>query len=999
MRLHSLEIVAFGPFKSLQSIDFDRLSTGGLFLLEGPTGAGKTTILDAITYALYGRLSVSTANTDRLYSGYAEPGDKPVVTLEFSVSGKRFKVTRTPPYTRQKLRGEGEILEKPTAHLESLHGTAWTSESSEVKEVTAEITRVIGLTGNQFTQVAILPQGEFAKFLRANDDERRELLTTLFATHIYDKITAEFEDRAKTARRSLEQARVSIGKACAAALEASGCDEERRALINAMSDVERHDEFAAISSELDESTESLATNRANAVAALVSARAEEQQLVRLLKLTEDHGNAQRELDIHEQTRNQHDEWIAELDLATRAAPLRPLLEALDDAREKLSHHQGMLHELEANPTEDHINGLGVAVEEQRAADLVRRAGELQHLVEEEAELPSRERDQRALVDKATDAHDELMRLSRLRAELPDRIAQARLARENATELANITSTHQQALEQLNAQVDAAKKLASSDSTELELANEHAAAASARGRASADYERLVKTKLAGMSAELALKLIDGEPCLVCGATEHPTPAAHTGEAVSDETLEAAKTTSIETDSRASFAGAELAELKEFRAGQRGISQGQTVDALEESVRAQALLVTAAQQAQTQLEVLSADLAALELKQESAAEELLSAGAQEATTSQAAIAAGLELTRIREAIGEKTADHPSVGAHQEALRSQAQHCTEIASVIQSIAHASQVVHDTSKRVENQAREGGFPTIADAQSALAEPALIADLQARVMGWDQIHAGLVARLANPDFEEVAERDVAPLRTQVEIAALARESCQSAETAAISEHVRAESQQTAFARCLIDVARTEEHHRRVSASHASVVQLDGLTRGVAGSRRVNLTTYVLRQWFQHVVAAANVRLATVSSGRYQLNRIDESNERANARTGLTLEIVDQYTGKTRHPDSLSGGETFFTALALALGLADVVKSEAGGVDLDTLFIDEGFGTLDADTLDKVMDVIDDLRERGRVVGIISHVAELKDRVNERLEVRQVDTDALHGPSFVRVIA
>jgi len=178
------------------------------------------------------------------------------------------------------------------------------------------------------------------------------------------------------------------------------------------------------------------------------------------------------------------------------------------------------------------------------------------------------------------------------------------------------------------------------------------------------------------------------------------------------------------------------------------------------------------------------------------------------------------------------------------------------------------------------------------------------------------------------------------------------------------------------------------------VIRLAALAKGTEGHRRVSLTTYVLRHWFSQVVAAANVRLAAMSSRRYELLRTDEGGTRRE-RAGLTLAVIDRHTGTQRSPASLSGGETFYTSLALALGLADVVKAEAGGVDLDTLFIDEGFGSLDADTLDEVMAVVDDLRDRGRVVGIVSHVADLKDRVPERLEVRRLPD----GSSALKVVA
>jgi exonuclease SbcC len=196
------------------------------------------------------------------------------------------------------------------------------------------------------------------------------------------------------------------------------------------------------------------------------------------------------------------------------------------------------------------------------------------------------------------------------------------------------------------------------------------------------------------------------------------------------------------------------------------------------------------------------------------------------------------------------------------------------------------------------------------------------------------------------------------------------------------------------DLLAAEAELDAVRADAEPVLYLSKLTRGMAGQRRVALTTYVLRYWFEQVVQAANVRLSAISSGRYDLLRVDEGQAR-NERSGLTVAVLDRHTGEARSARSLSGGETFYTSLALALGLADVVRAQAGGIDLDSLFIDEGFGSLDADTLDEVLAVIEDLRERGRVVGIVSHLTELKELIPERVEVRRRDD----GSSELRVVA
>jgi len=267
-------------------------------------------------------------------------------------------------------------------------------------------------------------------------------------------------------------------------------------------------------------------------------------------------------------------------------------------------------------------------------------------------------------------------------------------------------------------------------------------------------------------------------------------------------------------------------------------------------------------------------------------------------------------------------------------------------------------------------------------------------VASWDE---ALIRLRAESEADDLAGLDPA-LARGVQAAALtaagARARAEEAEQEVRGAHAAVLAQAGRFSQRLAEVRGAEESCDRLAEGTETVIRLAGLAKGMEGHRRVALTTYVLRHWFDQVVAAANLRLSAMSSGRYELRRIDEG-EHKRQRAGLTLSVLDRHTGEERSPKSLSGGETFYTSLALALGLADVVRTEAGGVDLDTLFIDEGFGSLDPDTLDQVLGVIDDLRDRGRVVGIVSHVADLKDRVAERLEVRRI----ADGSSTAQVVA
>ena len=291
-----------------------------------------------------------------------------------------------------------------------------------------------------------------------------------------------------------------------------------------------------------------------------------------------------------------------------------------------------------------------------------------------------------------------------------------------------------------------------------------------------------------------------------------------------------------------------------------------------------------------------------------------------------------------------------------------------------------------------------LADRELSAALPALraaVTALAAAVDAWDAEVAAIAELLRDPAVAAGTEVSPEDARALEESAESALSAAAEVTRARRREHDLAVERERRFRERRAEVADSIDRRAERAAHCEDLVSLDQYLRGMAGTPRMSLVTFVLRYWFEHVVAAANIRLATMSSGKYALVRTDLAGRR-DARVGLGLAVLDRHTGCERSPATLSGGESFYTSLSLALGLADVVTAQAGGVQLDTLFIDEGFGSLDPDTLDDVMSVIDDLRGRGRVVGIVSHVPELKERVAERLSVRRTRPD---GPSTVHVVA
>ncbi len=1034
MRLHRLELEAFGPFAAPQVIDFDRLAAGGLFLLEGPTGAGKSTILDAITFALYGGLAGEDSGHDRTHSGFAGPDAEPSVALEFSLRGVRYLITRVPEHRRRKRRGDGYTTQPMRVHLRRRDGVRWTSLSSNKAEVGDAINDLVGLNRAQFTQVMLLPQGEFARFLRADDDARRGVLTQLFGTELYDDITAELDRRQSEAQRERRAADAEIDMAVSAAAEAAGLDLDARARLVGLSADDRGAGLGQISDDQAEAVR-LAGEALSAASRRLKTAEEADQaagglLARLTRLTE----ALAVLASHEATRTAHDQRADRLAAARMAEPVRPLLAALADAQADVAAARRALATVrpasgrpasgrpasvrehraareQAGPVlaEPELADAELAEPELADAELVTSAAEravaraeaalceatsLGDLVITERAFPSRESAAADLDAAAAKAAALTESLQAARQALPGRIEETEAALARARDAAAGLEATRQRQTELARLAAAASRLAKITPMLAVRAAALHAAVDEHQRLVDEHQTAMDARLAGLAGELAAGLTDGAACPVCGSAEHPAPAVGGAVPVTAESVAVAREARDAAAAARTLAEAEHAALDREVAQCAALAAGSTPGAIAAEASAVAVRLADAERAAGRLAGLQAELVGLRAEQERLGDHLAAAAAAQVAAAREAERARSELTKLRVGLEGTAGPYPSVAARQEALREAAAADRVLADALGRLSGALAAADKAGARAEAEALASGFATLEDARLAVLGPDELSAADGEVRAWEARLAALRAAAEAPELAGLDPERCGAARTEAERAAADLARAQAAERQASAANDVQLARAERLGQRLAEVAAAERDAQALIEATAPVIYLAGLAKGTEGHRRVALTTYVLRHWFEQVVAAANVRLAVMSSGRYELRRSDEGASRRQ-RTGLTLMVVDRHTGEERSPRSLSGGETFYTSLALALGLADVVKAEAGGVDLETLFIDEGFGSLDEQTLDQVLGVIDELRDRGRAVGIVSHVADLKDRVTERLEIRRLPD----GSSTLRVVA
>lgn len=1015
MRIHRLEISAFGPFAGTERIDFDRLSSHGLFLLNGATGAGKTSVLDAICFALYGSVPGARQDGKRLRSDHSEAAAEPRVTCEFSAKGRHFEVSRSPAWDKPSARGRnGFTVQQANTLLRERIDGAWVEKSGRNDEAGAEITDVLGMNRDQFTRVVMLPQGDFAAFLRSKASDRLELLQSLFGTQRFEAVEQELSRQAQTAKAEVANLNAKLDLLLAQA------ESETAALELDPDGAPGRDEPDALLAWLDAAAAAAVEGRRSAAGGAEKQAADQASL---LEAANARANRHAKLAAAEQRRIDADAAApvlagkaVTLGLHRQAEMLGGQLQAVEsaaaaedlagtallDAARQLRSAAATDPELAGQdvldagvPTADDDDADPVRAGKSVMLDSAAVRGTLARLRSLHAVLTERLPDEARLLGLT-------QRGGRLRLQLQE-LEKGRLAGAAALDTLRTESAALSAgirpLEELAAEVQLRTKEATAAdelvtivgrflAAEAECAatvGQHAAALSTHQDRRQHWLDLREQRLTNAAAELATQLLAGVPCPVCGSPEHPAPAPAAASALAvAEAEKAAQLASDTAEETVAALGRELAEAQQnvavlaAQGGNTPAGEAREEAALareraDDAVRAATDLAAS----RARMAELEAEIADAERAQADAASGIAQTQSTIAEIDEQAHALEATLDKLR-------AGHATLEQRIAALTATTAVLEHADAAHSAHEQAAARTAEARRNLEEALPGAGFSTEAAAREALLPAPVATSLETAIRAGQDEAARIQELFAGEDLAlAAAERaagdivsDAALEELRTESAAAERKAREAVLAAGLAENsLRILGR---IAGDYADLAAAGREPRDRAAMLTAVA--DAAKGGGDNTYRMSLNSYVLAARLEQVAVAASERLIGMSDGRYTLQHTDAKAARG-AKSGLGLEVVDEWTGQRRDTATLSGGESFMASLALALGLADVVQHESGGVDIETLFVDEGFGSLDEQALEQVMDALESLRDGGRVVGLVSHVAEMKQRIGTQLQV------------------
>lgn len=1095
MRPLKLNISAFGPYSDAVAIDMEQLGRNGIYLITGDTGAGKTTIFDAITYALYGRPSGENRDPSMLRSKYAKPETPTLVELVFSYGGKQYTVRRAPEYMRPARRGGGMTRQVQIAELELPDGRSITGASS----VTREITEIMGIDRSQFTQIAMIAQGDFLKLLIAETAERREIFRKIFKTDYYRVLQERLGSESMRLRAQRERGAESVAQY----ISGISCPDDDE-LIDEVISAKNGEMTVEAAIEL---TENLVTRDSARIEVFTRELAQtEEQLAecerRLVQAAEKERISAQLTQVQERLAKQ-DEEVKKLEISHNEA--KSHLPETEKLSQEIAVIEAELPQYDEAGQKREKLDISVKISEELTAGLEKKNAERS----ENAEKLERSRKELAELSKAGENRERLLaekgRIRQNIADLEDLREKLTALKKSESELVNcqrelssaerIRDDEQRTMEHLNAGISAIKlrqeELSAVGEEHARLRHEREAinkrqseAAALKNdlhryreaceelrysqevyRTAADnaddlnerYSAKYRLFLDGQAGVIAAGLRDGEPCPVCGAVHHPEPASAAENVPTEAELEKLK-------EHAESARADSAKRSEESQKKQGVVTamaesleahlreltGAGIDGAE--ARCQALIdrisaeLQANAQRDTEVGVLLAerDKNAGLLTEREALLEVHKSSFAEAEKKVAELSGEAGLAEGRAAEQRKTALSAIASTlgeveFSDAGEASAQQLKQAHADLEAIERA---FSEENRRIARKTElERALPVLTERESALT--AEISELTAKSAANEAERSGLRTQLAelaeklrfgSPDRARehigMLETRIASMRNLIEQTRGDLEQAQrdmtelGGKAANLAEQLGGyseidgnteKSRKEALEKKKSELSGSiRELHTRVTVNTGAIADIreksadiaeldkrytwvralaDTVNGSLSGKEKIMLETFVQTTYFDKIIARANGRLSIMTDGQYTLKRRITA-ENKQSQSGLELDVIDHVNGTERSVKSLSGGESFMASLALALGLSEEVQSSAGGIRLDTMFVDEGFGSLDENALQQAIKALTGLSDGSRLVGIISHVSELKERIERQIVV----TKDRSGCSSVEIV-
>ena len=917
MRPLRLKMTGFGPYKETNIIDMEGLRRGGLYLITGDTGAGKTFIFDAITYALYGDMSGSGRDSKSVRSQYSPDGEKTEVELDFEYCGRRYTVTRNPEYTRAKKSGEGFTKQAAGATLIKPDGSV-TDGSSKVNE---EIKNILGIDRSQFCNIAMIAQGEFRKVLTAGTDERQKLFRKLFNTQPYSRLSEELKELSRKNQEKYIDSIRSMNLSLAAV--SCGFDEALSAELEKM---KARSENEAVFSE--------------DISALISSIIEAGS-ARSSSITEELDTLNEKLTGLNNTialAQNHRKNVLNLADARNAVPA--LAEELSRARAALDEANEKKHLIERLENEAAL--IEASMDSYDELDLINKdkTGLEQELEEKRNKLSEAQNEADKLKNKLKESELLLEELGQSGEEL----IKIRNSIEKADSRITVLEELIKEIEDVSEKDKKLKKL----QTELEPMLEEA------DRLAVEHSRMLSDHMREQAGMLAASLAEGEPCPVCGSVHHPQPAKLSKDAPTEADIKEKKK---EADSAREMATGKMIEAQTAKGNLEAVMTNTGAAALRETGSEN--LSESAEAANKEILALKESLTGMRneekmLSGKSAKAKELNTAVPELRRSSEERAA--EVKNIEKAINEEEASLAAVNARYKQIRKNLSYDSKADAESSLYAKAAE-----SKKLREEI-EDALQKVNDAESRRkVNDAKISELEKVVAGYE------------PVDEAAASGKAAAVSSEIE--------------ALTDLNIQVASELKTAETSLKSVRSGSQELERIRREHEIIDSLCRTANGsLTGRERITLESYVQSFYFERIIRRANRRLILMSDGQYEFVRTGEPGDKRHL-TGLDLSVLDHYSGTERPVNTLSGGESFMASLSLALGLSDEVQASAGGIRLDTMFVDEGFGSLDSETLEKAIRTLTELSEDDRLVGIISHVDMLKSRIDRQIVVTK-DRDA-----------